>query len=155
MSGDGKNIARATPPDGDALGASGPDAPRTIRLHAEELTVARERVETGRVRVQVVTHEHEELVDIPLARGLVEVERVAINRVIEVIPPTRQEGDTLIVPVVHEVLLVERRLVLKEEVHVRRVNVTEHHQERVVLRHQDAVITRIPAEQPDAGPKGE
>jgi hypothetical protein len=83
------------------------------------------------------------------------VERVAINRPIEVIPPIRQEGNTTIVPVVHEVLVLERRLILKEELHVRCVNVTEQHQERVVLRHQEAVVTRIPAEEPDAGPKGE
>lgn len=155
MSGDWKNISGATPPDGYMLGAKRPDDPGMIGLHIEELAVARERVETGRVRVQVVTHEHEELVDVPLSRGGIEVERVTINRVIEAIPPIRQEGNTTIVPVVREVLVLERRLILTEELHVRCVNVTEHHQERVILRHQEAVVTRIPAEKPDTGPQGE
>jgi uncharacterized protein (TIGR02271 family) len=154
MSGDNKS-GNAPRPDGYALRNEAPDNSETVRLHAEELAVARERVQTGRVRVQVVTREHEELVDVSLTRENVEVERVAINRPVDAIPPTRQEGDTTIVPLVEEVLIVERRLILKEELHVRRVHATEQHRERVVLRHQEAVITRIPAETPDADPKGE
>ena len=155
MSGDQKNIAGAMPPHDDVLGVKRSDAPGTVGLHMEELAVARASVETGRVRVHVVTHEHEEFVDVPLSRSSIEVERVAINRVIDAIPPIRQEGNTTIVPVVHEILVLERRLILKEELHVRCVNVTEHHQERVILRHQEAVITQIPAQKPDTGPQGE
>jgi hypothetical protein len=40
------------------------------------------------------------------------------------------------------IVVVERRLILKEEVHIRRVQVTEHHRETVMVRQQDAVITR-------------
>ena len=53
--------------------------------------------------------------------------------------------------IVEEVLVVERRLLLKEEVHVRRVRSTERHQESVTLRHQEAVVTRLPVETPAAG----
>src|SRR5262249_35400471 len=74
-----------------------------VRILEENLSVGRERVETGRVRVRVVTHEHEEMIDVPLSRERVEVERIAIGREIEAIPPRRQEGDTTIVPVVEEV----------------------------------------------------
>lgn len=88
-------------------------------------------------------------------REHVEVERVAVNRPVNSIPPTRRDGDTTIVPVVEEVLILQRRLILKEELHVRLVRTTEQHQERVVLRRQEAVITRIPAEKPETDPKGE
>ena len=54
----------------------------------------------------------------------------------------RQEGDTTIIPVVQEIVVVERRLVLKEEVRMRRVITNERHQETVVLREQEALITR-------------
>ena len=57
-----------------------------------------------------------------------------------------QEGDTTIIPVVEEIVVVERRLVLKEEVRIRRVSTTEQHQETVVLREQEAVITREEAD---------
>jgi stress response protein YsnF len=63
------------------------------------------------------------------------------------VPPIRQEGDITIIPVVEEVVIVERRLVLKEEVRVRRLSTKEQHQETVVLRKQEAVVTR---ERPDS-----
>jgi stress response protein YsnF len=81
-----------------------------------------------------------------LARERVEVERIAIGKPIDAIPAVRQDGDTTIIPVVEEVLVVERRLVLKEEIHIHRVRTTEQHQERVTLRRQEAVITRLPIE---------
>ena len=121
--------------------------PDTLRLLGEEVSFGKERVETGRVRVRVVTQEHEEAVDVPLTRERVEVERVAIGRDIEAIPPRRQEGDTLVVPVVEEVVVVRRKLVLKEEVRLKLVRSTEQHRENVILRRQEAVIERIPVEQ--------
>jgi hypothetical protein len=45
--------------------------------------------------------------------------------------------------VVEEIVVVERRLILKEEIHIRRLHVSERHQEAVILRKQEAVITRI------------
>ena len=41
---------------------------------------------------------------------------------------------------------MERRLLLKEEVRVRRIPETQRYQERVVVRKQEAVITRLPAD---------
>ena len=117
-----------------------------IPLHEEEISVSKRQVITGRVRVETVTREHEQLVDTQLARERVEVERIAIGKPIDAIPAVRQDGDTTIIPVVEEVLVVERRLVLKEEIHIHRVHTTEQHQERVTLRRQEAVITRIPIE---------
>ena len=69
-------------------------------------------------------------------------------------PEVRQEGDTTIIPIVEEILVVERRLVLKEEVHIRRVRTTEHHKEAVMLRYQEAVVTRHPSDTSDAGDTG-
>ena len=66
-------------------------------------------------------------------------------------PPVREEGDTIVVPIVEEVLVVERRLFLKEEVSIRRVRSTERHQETVTVRHQEAVVTRLPVESPATG----
>jgi stress response protein YsnF len=63
---------------------------------------------------------------------------------VESIPPIRREGNVTIVPVVEEVLKVERYLVLKEEVHIRRVKQTERFQETVTLRRQQAQISRNP-----------
>lgn len=90
-----------------------------------------------------VTHFHEQLVDELLSREQVEVERVAIDKPIDAMPSVREEGDSIIVPVVEEVLRIERLLILKEEVRIRRVKGTERYQERVTLRKQEAVVTRL------------
>lgn len=115
-----------------------------VPLYAEEMSVTKENRETGRVRITTVTRQREELVDELLARERVEVETVAIGKPIEAIPAVRNEGDTIVVPVVEEILVTERRLVLKEELRIRRVRTTERHQERVTLRRQEASIVRLP-----------
>ena len=49
-------------------------------------------------------------------------------------------------PVLEEIIVVERQLILKEEIHIRQLRTTERHHETVVLREQDAMITRGEAE---------
>jgi stress response protein YsnF len=83
-----------------------------------------------------------------LACTSVEVERVPIGRVIDAVPAVKDEGDLLVVPVVEETVVVERRLVLKEELHIRRVHTTERYRDTLKLRYQTAEVTRIPAQKP-------
>ena len=115
---------------------------QVLPLLSEEISVSRRIVETGVVRVATVTRGREVLVDEPVVHERVEVERVPVGRFVDAFPDVREEGDTTIIPVVEEVIVVEKRLRLKEEVHLRRVRVTEQHQELVVVREQDAIITR-------------
>ena len=114
----------------------------SIPLHAEELMVTRQETVTGMVRVNLQTHTREQVIDENLASERVEIERVAIGCVVEIAPGIREEGDTTIIPVVEEVLITEKRLVLKEEIRMTRVRTTERHQETVRLRHQQATVER-------------
>ena len=134
----------------DALDAAAATVDRetVIPVFEEELSVAKRVVETARVRVSRVTHHHQQLVDELLQHEKVEVEHIPIDRPIEAMPSIRQEGDVTIIPVVEEVLKVERRLVLKEEVHIRRIKQTQRYQESVTLRRQEAQVSRLPIEQP-------
>jgi len=50
----------------------------------------------------------------------VTVERVAVNRLLDAPVETRQEGDTTVIPVMEEVLTIQKRLLLKEEVRITR-----------------------------------
>ena len=122
-----------------------------LPLLAEEVAVSKQVVETGRVQVSRITHEREQLIDELLTQETVEIDRTPIGRQVDRVPPIIDEGDVVVIPVVEEVLVVERRLLLKEEVRVRRVRSTERHQESVTLRHHEAVVTRIPVEPPAAG----
>ena len=122
-----------------------------LPLLAEEIAVSKQVVETGRVQVSRITHEREQLIDELLAREKVEIDRTPIGRQVDRVPPIIDEGDVVVIPVVEEVLVVERRLLLKEEVRVRRVRSTERHQESVTLRHHEAVVARLPVDPPAAG----
>ncbi len=117
-------------------------APTALELLEETVEVGRRRIETGRVRVRTRTIERPVQLDESLTQERVEVFRVKIGRQVDDMPPIREEDGVTIVPVVEEVLVVERRLMLVEEVHLRRVHHTEKYQEVVTLRSQEAVIER-------------
>jgi uncharacterized protein (TIGR02271 family) len=124
-----------------------PDAgASTVRLHAEDISVARQSVVGDTVRVETTTHLRDHLIDEPLLHTKVSVERVPIGRTVTAMPAIREEGDTTILPVVEEVIVVERRLILKEEVHVRRIQVAERHTETVTTREQTLEIVRADAD---------
>lgn len=131
----------------------------TLPVVEEQLHVDKLRHE-ARVRVTKRVHEREQQVDVPLARQDVIVERVPVGRVLTAPVPTRQEGDTTIIPLFEEVLVVEKRLMLREELHIR-VQRTETHDHRTVrLRSEDITIDHLdgPAAQapaPSPQPPGE
>ena len=122
-----------------------------IPLHGEEIVVSRFKRESAVVRVATVTRNREQQVDAELTRERIEIERVPLGHVVDAMPPVREEGDVIIMPVVEEILVVERKLVLKEEVRIRRIRSIEQHHETITLREQEAVITRTPIKAPVSG----
>ena len=122
------------------------DDAEILRLHAEAVTVERRRVAGDTVRVTTRVRVHDEVVEAALVHERVEIERVAIDRIVDAVPPVRQEGDVTVLSVVEEVLVVERRLVLKEEVRVRLVRVPDIHRETVALREQVVEVSRVAGE---------
>lgn len=109
----------------------------------EELDVRKRKVGTGGVRVTKKVYEREELVDQPLLAQEVDVERVPINRLVESSVPIRYEGDTMIVPVLEEVLVVEKRLMLKEELRITKRQSETHQPQRVILRREEAIVEHL------------
>lgn len=117
-----------------------------VPVLAEELDVQKRQVPTGGVRVHRRTVEHDETVELPLLREHVDVRHVVVNRLVDGPMPVRKEGDTTIVPVVEEELVIQKRFVLKEEIHVTRTMTEETRQKNVTLRRQEAVIEHLDAE---------
>ena len=113
-----------------------------IPLVEESAAVSKRTVTSGRVRIRTVVDEHEELVHAPVTREEVTLERVPVGREVPEAPQLRHEGDVLIVPVVEEVLVIERRLVLKEELHIRKLKTTEEVEQPVTLRSTRAIVER-------------
>ena len=93
------------------------DAAETeVPLLEEELRVEKQSVATGKVQVAVpVVESVEEIARAELDEEQVEVTRVHVGREVTTAPEVRTEGDVVMLPVLEEVLVVEKRLVLKEE----------------------------------------
>jgi uncharacterized protein (TIGR02271 family) len=108
----------------------------------EQVRVGKRTVEQGRVRVRKRVRERVETVEEPVMHEEVLVERVPVGRLVETPPGVHREGETIVIPVMAEVLVVQKRLMLKEEVRVtmRRREVYEEHE--VTLRAEEVTIER-------------
>jgi stress response protein YsnF len=112
----------------------------------EEAWVEKRIVDTGRgVRIHKTVAEHPCQIDERLLRDEVEVKHVPVDRIVPLdqAPATRYEGDTLVVPVLEEVLVVERRLRIKEELHITRTRREERHVDTVMLKSEQVGVERF------------
>ncbi|MDQ3253503.1 MAG: YsnF/AvaK domain-containing protein [Acidobacteriota bacterium] len=114
-----------------------------VPILEEELTVEKRRVERGGVRIVKTVIERTETIDLPLMEEQTEVERVAINRIVETAPPVRYEGDVMIVPLLEEVIVTEKRLMLREELRIRKRQFETHKPQEVIVRREEATIERF------------
>lgn len=117
-----------------------------IPVIEEQLAFGTRVVETGRgVRIHKTVSEQPVTIDERLSRDEVQVEHVPIDRIVAAgeTPANRYEGDTLIVPVLEEVLVVERRLRIKEELHISRTRHEERYQETVALKVERVDVERF------------
>ena len=117
-----------------------------LPLMEETARIDKQAVETGRVRVSTRTETVEQVLRESLRSQTVEVTRVPINRTLsegEVPPVVHEENGVTVIPVLEEILVVEKRLVLKEEVHIRRSSADEDVEVPVTLRKQRAVVERV------------
>jgi stress response protein YsnF len=110
--------------------------------------VAKQKIVTGHVQISRCTREQEHVVDELLATEEVEIEIRPVGVLLDQHPQIREEGDVLVVPIVAEELVITRRLVLKEELRIRRVRGQRRYQQGVTVRCQEAVFKRFPAEEP-------
>ena len=112
----------------------------------EEVQVEKQVVDTGRgVRIHKTVAEHPCHIDERLLRDDVEVSHVPVDRIVplDAAPATRYEGDTLVVPILEEVLVVERRVRIKEELRITRTRREERHAETVMLKSEQVSVERF------------
>jgi uncharacterized protein (TIGR02271 family) len=128
----------------------------TFPLMEEELHVGKRMVDTGKgVRIHKTVAEREQVLDEPLLCDRLVVEHVPVGRVVADAdaPQTRYEGDTLVVPVLEEVLVVQKQLLLKEEVRITRQRRPVQESHTVRLRSEQIAVEHFdegrPAERPD------
>lgn len=132
------------------------DRSRVIPVHEEELKVEKREHVTGKVRVDLHTEETEEVVERDLDTIYAHVTRVPVGRDLEPgaeIPQMRSEDGLTIIPVLEEVLVVETRLRLVEEIHIKQQKTTERVTTPVTLRRQTATVGQQAEPHPDDNPK--
>ena len=118
----------------------------TIPIIEEQVRIGKQTAEVGRVRISKHVTERVEAVDVLLHRENVEIERIPVNRYVETAPPVRHEGDTMIIPVLREV--IEKRLLVIEELRVTKRTTQEHAVQQMPLRKEELVVERIPSDKP-------
>ena len=114
---------------------------RVIPLVAEEARVGKREHHT-RVVVHKAVETRTETLEVPLHRTEVEVKRVPVNRVLEEPAEVRTEGDTTIIPVMIERPVVYTEIVLVEELHLIRRELSETYREDVTLREEVVSVER-------------
>ncbi len=106
-------------------------------------------LETGKVQINKVVRQEEQSVEASLLKDVVDIRRVPVDRVIDEPVSIRREGETLVIPVVEEVLIVEKRYLLKEEIHVTRRQVKTQTSQTVPVRREEVIVKQVNDQQPD------
>ena len=132
-----------SPPDSFKTPASGTE--NTLPLIEETAQIELVEVDKGGWRITKKVHVTDQLIDEELRNFQVHVERRPMGTQLKgtEIPQPRYEGNTLVIPVVEEVLVTEKRLMLVEEVHITGVHGTHHQPQRVSLRKDAVSIERL------------
>ncbi|QHL89290.1 DUF2382 domain-containing protein [Nibribacter ruber] len=123
----------------------------TIPVIEERVQVEKRMVEKGAVRITKVVSEQEVPINIPLLQEEHDIQRVPVNEYVDTPPPPiRYEGDTMIIPIVQEVMVVQKRLMVVEELHITK-NITQTHDvQQVNLRKEEIRVERISPDAPDS-----
>ena len=127
-------------PKGDAAPQ---DAESTIPVIEEQVDIEKHTVETGKgVRLHKTISEHDETIDVPVRREICDIRTVAIGRILDegVTPVVRVEGSTTIVPVLEEIVVIQKRLRLKEEIHITRRAEQETETHTVTLKSENVTV---------------
>ncbi len=117
--------------------------PVVIPVIQERLEIGKREVEIGRLRVQKRVSEEEQTVDEPLMADEIIIERVPINRFAEEPTPARMEGETTVVPLFEERIVLQKRLILREEVRITKRRVERRAPQTVTVRREEVTIERV------------
>ena len=115
----------------------------SIPVTEERVNVGKKIIEKGRVKISKIVKEESEVLNLPTTNEQVHIRRVPVNKIVENVPETvRYEGNTMIIPVLQEVTVVEKKLLLVEEIHVTKTSVFSEETKEIKLRKEEISIER-------------
>ena len=112
-----------------------------IPLVEETVTLDKHEVER-QIRITKTVNTQDVTVKADLHQEDVEIEHIPINRYVDEPLSLRYEGETTIIPLVEEVLVVEKRLLLREEIRITRRKFTDQYSQAYTLRREDIEVAR-------------
>lgn len=115
----------------------------TIPVIQEVLDIQKELVETEVFRINKTVTERDELIEHLLSKENADIERLAVGREVSETRPSYYENETLVIPLYEEIMVVEKRIILREEIRITMNNKEEHYQQKVTLRTEEATIERV------------
>ena len=118
------------------------DSESTIPVVEENVHVGKRVINADKVRISKKVNAEEVTVKVPTIHEEVTVEHVSINQYVDSPPAVQQDGNVTIIPIVKEVLVVEKRLVLVEEIHVTKRPVETSVAQNQILRKEEVTIDR-------------
>lgn len=127
------------------------DGQIVVPLIAEEIKISKKTVQTGGVRVRKIVREDVQRIDEPIVREHLDVERVEINQFVETAPAIRYEGDVMIVPVLEEVVVTQKRLMLREEIRLTKRREKISNVQEITLRREEISLEKIDTEDTETG----
>ena len=113
-----------------------------IPVIEERARVDKEVVERGVVRISTSSRDREQVLEEVLRHEEVDIRRVTLVEAVEGMPKIRQEGDVTVIPIVEERAVIVKKLVLVEELYVRRRKIEEVVRIPVTLHSTEVLIER-------------
>jgi uncharacterized protein (TIGR02271 family) len=123
----------------------------SVPVVEEQVEVGSRQIVTGRIVISKKVEEHEEVVNAPCFSEQYRVERIPMNLAVDNPPPVRCMGETTIIPVIEEVAVVKKQLVLREELRITRIRTELSRSERVRLKRARVDVVKVPNQQRDSG----
>jgi uncharacterized protein (TIGR02271 family) len=119
----------------------------SVPVIEEFVEVEKRTVDQSGYRLTKQVETRQETVDELLRNHRVSIERrpVGTQLALADMPQPHYEGQTLVIPVIEEILVTEKRLILVEEVRITPVETTHRTQQNVELRKEKVEIERLAA----------
>ncbi|MFO7664334.1 MAG: YsnF/AvaK domain-containing protein [Chloroflexota bacterium] len=117
------------------------ERPLVVPVIEEEIKIGK-RVHQEKVQISKQIHEEEVQIDEPGFREEIEIERISKNEVLDAPVSPYTEGDIVVIPIVEERVVVAKRLVLVEEIRVKKVRREVRKPQSVKLRREEILIDR-------------
>jgi len=118
----------------------------SLNILREEANIDKQIVESGKVYIHKKVHETDEEISVPVLHEAVTIKKVPVNKYVDVAPPVHSEGNTTIIPVIKEVLVIEKKLLLVEEVHVIKDIIEKNEEHTIPLRKEEIEVERYKRE---------